>query len=59
MSLIQEEMKEEQAWSYLGQILEGFSQLYDKGLVHRDLKPDNIFLGQDGKIKIGDLGFCA
>ncbi|MEM7698630.1 MAG: serine/threonine-protein kinase [Verrucomicrobiota bacterium] len=31
----------------------------EKGLVHRDLKPGNLFLGGDGKIRLGDFGISA
>ena len=30
-----------------------------KKLMHRDLKPGNIFLSKDGEVKVGDFGLAA
>jgi NIMA (never in mitosis gene a)-related kinase len=30
--------------------------MHEYMILHRDIKPDNIFLGSEGKIKIGDFG---
>ena len=32
--------------------------MHDNNIVHRDIKPGNIFLTGDGQIKIGDLGIA-
>ena len=34
----------------------GLKEIHKKNLIHRDLKPDNLFLTGDYKIKIGDFG---
>lgn len=43
------------------QILGLLRKIHDKGLVHRDIKPDNFLIGIDDKIKtiyMIDFGFC-
>lgn len=38
------------------EILKGLKQLHDKKIYHRDISPDNIFLCNDGRIKLIDFG---
>lgn len=40
----------------LGQVLRGLAHLHGEGLVHRDVKPDNVLLTKDGKVKLADYG---
>jgi hypothetical protein len=37
-------------------LLEAVAKLHEKGYVHRDIKPDNIFVADDGHLVLGDFG---
>ncbi|KFU94859.1 Interferon-induced, double-stranded RNA-activated protein kinase, partial [Chaetura pelagica] len=41
------------------QILKGVNYIHSEGLIHRDLKPQNILISRDDKIKIGDFGLVT
>jgi len=42
----------------IGQLLDGLGHAHAAGVVHRDVKPSNIMIGPDGRIKIGDFGIA-
>ena len=41
---------------WVAETLEAIAQFHIAGMMHGDVKPDNIFLDQDGVVKLGDYG---
>ncbi|KAA9110935.1 Stk1 family PASTA domain-containing Ser/Thr kinase [Microbacterium rhizomatis] len=39
-------------------VLSGLAAAHRGGIIHRDVKPENVLLAEDGRIKIGDFGLA-
>ena len=46
------------ALSVIDQLLDAVGYAHAHGVVHRDIKPDNVFLTSDGRIKLADFGIA-
>ncbi|KAI4898149.1 hypothetical protein NFI96_023062, partial [Prochilodus magdalenae] len=49
---------EEQIVNWFVQICLGLKHIHDRKVLHRDIKAQNIFLTQEGKVKLGDFGIA-
>jgi serine/threonine protein kinase len=46
----------ETAVGYILQAARGLKHAHDRGMIHRDVKPDNLLLDEHGLVKVADLG---
>ncbi len=46
----------DEALDYMSQVLLGVKEMHELGILHNDLKPDNLYLLYDGTIRIVDFG---
>ena len=48
----------DEIWRLFHQILQGLVHIHQYGVIHRDMKPENIFTDQSNIIRIGDFGLA-
>jgi eukaryotic-like serine/threonine-protein kinase len=47
------------ALAVLDPVLAGLAEAHRRGLVHRDVKPENVLISRAGEVKVGDFGLVA
>ena len=48
-----------EALHFITQIMRGLSHAHSRGIIHRDIKPQNIMVLRDGSVKVADFGIAC
>lgn len=50
---------EEELWNFIEQVAAGLQYLHKRGIIHQDMKPDNVLINSDGQYLIIDFGIST
>jgi serine/threonine protein kinase len=54
-----ENLSIEESLRIISEVLAGLNYAHQHGIIHRDIKPGNIFMTYDGRVKISDFGIAS
>eukprot|EP01060_Flectonema_neradi_P013032 TRINITY_DN19817_c0_g1_i1.p1 TRINITY_DN19817_c0_g1~~TRINITY_DN19817_c0_g1_i1.p1 ORF type:complete len:367 (+),score=39.64 TRINITY_DN19817_c0_g1_i1:85-1185(+) len=57
-SIISRRLPDEQIRCYIKHLLQGLGYLNSKGILHLDIKPENLLINREGVLKIADFGLA-
>ncbi len=52
-------LNQDEVVHFTKQIADALAHAHERGIIHRDIKPQNIMLLRDGTVKVGDFGIAA
>lgn len=52
-------LKESRIWRITAALAQGLRHIHQCGVIHLDVKPENVFISQDWQLKIGDFGLAG
>ena len=51
-------LTEEEAAGQFENVMKAILHCHSENIMHRDIKPDNIMIGDEGQVKLVDFGFA-